>query len=332
LEARTLVVATDQGADSWLRFSTDDLPERDRLAIWREAVARSVARLDVEPVGERFRSASATRLFGDLAISNLSITAVRSRRTRELVADGNDDVLFVLVSDGGAHGTQLGRDAVIDAGNAVLVSNADPSSITAADARGCSLRMPRRAILPLAGKLEDAFMRPIPVANPAVQLLCSYIATLDRIAAPLTPTMRHVIATNVQDLVALAVGTSHEGAEIAAGRGARAARFAAIKVDVGANLGRDDLSAAWIAPRHGVSPSHVRRLFAREGTTFGEFVLDYRLTLAHRRLRDPRLAGRTISAIAYALGFGDLSYFNRSFRRRYGGVPSDIRAAAQSSG
>jgi AraC-like DNA-binding protein len=252
-------MATDQGADAWMRFSTDDLSESDRLAIWRETIARSVARIGVEPRGERFRSESATRLFGELAMSNISIAAVRSRRTRKP-------------------------------------------------------------------------MRPIPVANPAVQLLRGYLAALDRITSPLTPTMRHVIATNVQDLVALAVGTSHESAEIAAGRGVRAARFAAIKVDVGANLGRDDLSAAWIAPRHGVSPSHVRRLFAQEGTTFGEFVLDYRLVLAHRQLRDPRLAGRTISAIAYTLGFGDLSYFNRSFRRRYGGVPSDIRAAARDGG
>jgi AraC-like DNA-binding protein len=31
-----------------------------------------------------------------------------------------------------------------------------------------------------------------------------------------------------------------------------------------------------------------------------------------------RLAERTISAIAYAAGFGDLSHFNSGFRRRYG--------------
>jgi AraC-like DNA-binding protein len=29
-------------------------------------------------------------------------------------------------------------------------------------------------------------------------------------------------------------------------------------------------------------------------------------------------------------GFGDLSYFNRAFRRRYGASPSDVRAPAKS--
>jgi AraC-like DNA-binding protein len=42
-------------------------------------------------------------------------------------------------------------------------------------------------------------------------------------------------------------------------------------------------------------------------------------------LSDPRLADRTIGSIAFDVGFGDLSYFNRSFRRRYGATPGEIR-------
>jgi AraC-like DNA-binding protein len=33
--------------------------------------------------------------------------------------------------------------------------------------------------------------------------------------------------------------------------------------------------------------------------------------------------------IAYDCGFGDVSYFNRVFRRRYGAAPSDVRAQAR---
>jgi AraC-like DNA-binding protein len=42
-------------------------------------------------------------------------------------------------------------------------------------------------------------------------------------------------------------------------------------------------------------------------------------------LHDPRFDMQTISSLAYALGFGDLSYFNRTFRHRYGCSPSDVR-------
>jgi AraC-like DNA-binding protein len=46
-------------------------------------------------------------------------------------------------------------------------------------------------------------------------------------------------------------------------------------------------------------------------------------------LRNPQFSARSISLIAYDVGFGDLSYFNRVFRRRYGVTPSDIRQLAQ---
>ena len=35
-----------------------------------------------------------------------------------------------------------------------------------------------------------------------------------------------------------------------------------------------------------------------------------------------------ISQIAYNVGFNDLSYFNRTFRRRYGVRPTDLRRLA----
>jgi transcriptional regulator GlxA family with amidase domain len=59
-----------------------------------------------------------------------------------------------------------------------------------------------------------------------------------------------------------------------------------------------------------------------------EFVLGQRLIRAHRMLTDSRFAARSITSVAFDAGFGDVSYFNRSFRRRYGATPSDIRAEA----
>jgi len=45
-------------------------------------------------------------------------------------------------------------------------------------------------------------------------------------------------------------------------------------------------------------------------------------------LTDPRFASRSITSVAFDAGFGDVSYFNRSFRRRFGATPSETRAEA----
>jgi AraC-like DNA-binding protein len=131
----------------------------------------------------------------------------------------------------------------------------------------------------------------------------------------------------VHDLLALSLGATREAAAMARARGAQAARLEAIKSDVLTNLAARDLTLDAVARRHGISPRYVRKLFESVGTSFSDFVVEQRLAQAHRRLTDPRFAARAISAIAFEVGFGDLSHFNRTFRRRFGATPSEVRAA-----
>jgi len=63
--------------------------------------------------------------------------------------------------------------------------------------------------------------------------------------------------------------------------------------------------------------------------TFSKFVIAARIARAHRMLTDPRFVAQPISTIAFQVGFGDLSHFNRTFRRHYGATPSDVRERAR---
>ena len=168
-------------------------------------------------------------------------------------------------------------------------------------------------------------MRLIPQDNEALRLLTKYVGILREDPALTTPELRHLIVTHIHDLVATALGASRDGLEIANHRGVRAARLRAIKADILGKLGTDELTVTAVALRQRVTPRYIHMLFETEGITFAEFVLGHRLRRAHRMLSDPRLAGSTISTIAFEAGFGDLSYFNRTFRRRFGVTPSELR-------
>jgi len=68
-----------------------------------------------------------------------------------------------------------------------------------------------------------------------------------------------------------------------------------------------------------LSESEFSRAFHREhGLSFGRFLMQYRVARARDLLGEP---GATVSQVAYAVGFNDLSYFGRVFRR-YVGVPA----------
>jgi AraC-like DNA-binding protein len=169
-------------------------------------------------------------------------------------------------------------------------------------------------------------MRPVQRDSGALQLLTLYLRLFDDEPSLATPELRSLVVNHVYDLVALALGATRDAAAIASGRGVRAARLHAIKTQILDSLNRREISLTGLAARHRVTPRHVQMLFESDGTTFSQYVLDQRLARAHRMLSNPLLAEQTISAIAYEAGFGDLSHFNRAFRRRYGETPSDVRA------
>ena len=175
--------------------------------------------------------------------------------------------------------------------------------------------------------VEAACVRVLP-AEP-VALLKHYAAAVQHPSMLATQELQHVFVTHIHDLIALALGATQDGTEIAGGRGLPAARLRAVKDDIFANLQRPDLSLDALAKRQGISPRYIRMLFAAEATSFSDFVRAQRLARAHRMLRSPQYSALAISTIAYNAGFGDLSHFNHAFRRAYGATPSDVRTAAQ---
>jgi AraC-like DNA-binding protein len=86
-----------------------------------------------------------------------------------------------------------------------------------------------------------------------------------------------------------------------------------------------DLEAA--AEQAGLSPFHFLRLFSGVlGVTPHQYLVRSRLRHAARHLADEE---RSITDIAYDVGFGDLSNFVRTFHRAAGVSPLKFRQASR---
>jgi AraC-like DNA-binding protein len=263
-------------------------------------------------------------------------TLAVGQRTPGLIADGADLVGLSIVTRNSCFGAQGGNEHVIEAGAAMLLSWTEKMtlrSVAGESNTSIGILMPRSAIQAMAPGIEDSFGRVIPAGNEALKLLIHYFETLQRVPAVSKPETALAVTNHMRDLIALAAGASRDAAMIAAGRGLRAGRMNAIRLFIAGNLNRHDLSVGMVARAHHLTERYVQRLFESEGTTFSHYLLERRLRAAHRMLVDPSHGGH-ISAIAYECGFGEVSYFNRVFRRRFGGTPSDVRAqgVGQSTG
>jgi AraC-like DNA-binding protein len=71
------------------------------------------------------------------------------------------------------------------------------------------------------------------------------------------------------------------------------------------------------------------RLFKMEQcVSFGQFVLRFRLERARELLAHSDML---VKEVAYGVGFNDLSYFARAFKRQFGVCPRQFQAGARSS-
>jgi AraC-like DNA-binding protein len=188
--------------------------------------------------------------------------------------------------------------------------------------------MSRKAVAALVGRLDDVPMSLVPHGTEALSLLITYACTIADDLPLAAPELQRLAVSHMHDLMAATISAATGGRAVAEGRGIAAARLRAIMTDISANLADGDMSVAEVAQRQGVTPRYVHKLFETEGLTFSSFVLGQRLARAHRTLSDPRTADRTIGSVAFDVGFGDLSYFNRTFRRHYGATPGEIRQLA----
>ena len=312
-----------------IRFSLDGIPERDRMAVFREVFGRTVLRYDLEPVRDiPFEVDVTFRSLPGLMMMSGRVHGSRNQRTAEmLAADPTDDVGMIVNLRGPHRLVHAGREVVLGDGEATLVSMAETGSYTHLPPGDIlALRVPRKQFAPLVNGIDDRYLRVIPRGTPALGFLTSYIKLAQQEQTAIPPELQHLVAGHVHDLMALAVGATRDATHGAESQGLRAARLHAIKQDITKSIDQNDLSLADLAARHHCTPRFVQRLFESEGTTFTDYVLAQRLARAYRMLTDPRRAGEKISSIALAAGFGDVSYFNRVFRHCYGDTPSGIRA------
>ena len=312
-----------------LRFWSDDYPPQKRLPAWADVLSRMLLKVQAEPLtGTPFQVDACLRALPDVHFGTGLFGPMIARRTPEIVANDNRD-FYIIINLEGPFRIRMPRiEFILDEGDACFLSCAEeayfirpvPGRLTCARVNGPRLK----SQLPDAMEFSGLAIRR---GNEPLRLLATYLRDMDDHQGLTGAELRTLVTAHIFNLIALALSSTRATADATA---PGATRLDAIKRFVTDNLSDQALSTSRIAAASRMSVRQIQRLFESEETTFSEFLLLQRLRSVHEALTDARQSHRSISEIALACGFGDVSYFNRAFRNHYGASPTAIRRAALS--
>lgn len=318
-------MVTDSNCDT-LRFSTADITEGERVRCWREHCDRLSLQLEIKPAHDiPFQACMMAKSLPGLQLMTGRMSPARISRSRESLSDGNDDLVMVVNRKGPLKVAAAGKELILGEHDAVLMASDEVTVLDrATSGQSMAFRVSRAALSSISLDIDQAILRVVPRQAEPLRLLAHYAEGLFA-DVPLDPQFRNLAVSHVHDLIALAFGPKKQAGETTKTSALRAARLKAAKDFTVRNSSSRELNVISVAQALGLTPRSLQRLFESDGTTFSEYLLEQRLARSFRMLSDLKHASLAVSTIAYDVGFGDLSYFNRSFRRVYGHTPRDLR-------
>ena len=312
------------------QFSTEALHASKRLGAWREMISDVFFNVDID-VGrttqENWLASVSVVEVQNLSIAQYVTDRARGIRSRRSIA-GDCDEFYIIVFPirGAMYFSQFAREGTVEPDHYVMLRSSDFYQLSCDQHfAGVFLKIPTHSIdatYDAAGS-HCSSRRP---ANPVMsKLLLSTLLTI----SDLTPAERADFASSLhKQLLNMIVmmlqteeGTVHAATTARHGIYQRLTRLVEIRYH------DERFSPAIAAAELKVSLGYMHRCVKSHGTSFSRLLRDTRLARSFEMLHEPAIR-RHVGEIAYLNGFSDHSVFSKTFKRRYGKTPKELRLEA----
>jgi len=309
-------------------LSTAEVPNSARVRRWNEFGSETLASINVDPGDRDHFNASLSRVkVGNLGLGWMTTTAAKcssaNGRVGPWAAPAADAFLVNIHESGRCFGRHLDREIVTRPGDVVLLDATRPWMQEATEPmRMTILKLPAEKVLGLIGDPDAICGVRLGAEQRKVALASSLILSIkESIAEDPAREWDESYEDLLLDVLAILFGGRAEPADCSQ-RSANLRREACAFIE--RHLEDPGLGVTAIAAALSASTRSIQRLFMEIGLTPHRYILDRRLDLAAERLRRERHEGRaSITEVAYAVGFNDLSYFTRTFRKKLGMSPRE---------
>jgi len=291
---------------------------RKPFRYWQETVSQAYTALSPERIdADPFRGQITLFELPDKAsISSIKAGAQIVRRTKTDIRLQASEAVFVNFQLAGKSMiAQRGIEAKIDAGSLVLLDATEPFAMKfGGEFEQACLHLPKVTLEQNGIRVSDFVGR---VVTRQSGYAAPLFSAIDGLVGGMPP--QHVLPGLMQ---MLSFGLSNARRNAVADQ-----HLTMVQSYILQRLARNDLSPGQTANHFRISTRHLHKLFARDGMTFGKYLLDARLSACRKRLlASPE---EPISEIAFSQGFQSQSHFSRAFRQKFGCTPNRLRKSGR---
>ncbi|MGY8676609.1 helix-turn-helix domain-containing protein [Bradyrhizobium sp. UFLA05-153] len=314
-------------------FSTEQVHPRDKFDFWHSVACKQIVDHDAQPLARSsFEAKIEAGEFGGLDVIVVNTSPMQISHAAKHISRTKSDYLFVCRQiSGKVKLEQCSREVVLEQGCVTLLDPLLPyAGKFAQDCKMLVVKAPRRELEARLGRVRDVVACSVRPRRAQDRLTSSVMAMLPSLSKEKNSVSDKIVTSDLLDLIAVSI-TKTLGDDRPRVSSARALMLLNIRGVVEERLTDPALDAQAVADAVGISLRYANRILAELNTSLTRFILARRLARCRYALEDPTQAHRTVSEIAHAWGFSDLTNFGRRFKQAYRILPRDAREAAKRS-
>ncbi len=313
-------------AEKGFRYSTFDVPARDRRDWLQEVIRQEYTKVEVTPPADgdlfnemTFYTWEKLRLS---VIRSHAITIERLRSEPHLVSQ--DNYLAVVLLSGSYLLEQNGRETFLQPGDMAIYDATRPHRIQCS--RNFSkliISIPRAIMRDRIAGVEYCTALRIPGSEGIGSVTANFICSAASQVETMDTDAFSSLSDHCLDLLTLAL-TSVRPQDFTLSR-SRSISLNQVKDFVERHLSNSAMNTTMIANGVRLSPRYINELFSDEDASLMRYVWRRRLENCRKDMLNPAHIGHRISDIAFRWGFNDLSHFSRAFKRQFEMSPRALK-------
>jgi AraC-like DNA-binding protein len=312
-------------------FDSKTLPTVKRRQAWQDAICQIYLQVDCAAEQQDDYEGFVRELrFGAMTLTDtLSSPQSVLRQSRHIARLEKDCYFLGLAQSGCVNIRQANSSMTMHAGVGALYCASEPYALRCdIKLRSFWAELPRQAFASRFDSEAPPLIARLNLSRGLGRIAVEFCAAMALEGASLDPQSRAKLGEQFMDIVALAIGAD-PGRQSETEISVRRARLRSVKSYIDEHLSDPHMSLRKIAEKNGISLRYLHQLFRPIDMSVSEWVRMRRLQRCYDLLTSPLHQTRSITEIAYSMGFSSSSHFSNLFRGHFGLRPSDVRGGGE---